>query len=70
MANQELARLASFPELNPDSIVELDPDGQITYMNPATVKQFPECGLREERFPLIADLPAIAPACASKAILR
>lgn len=32
---QELIRLASFPELSPNPIIELDWDGNITYLNPA-----------------------------------
>lgn len=41
--NEEaLARLASFPELNPNPIVEVNISGAITYLNPAAAKQFPE----------------------------
>ena len=56
---QELARLASFPELNPAAIIELDPQGIVHYLNPAARQQFPdwpELGLRS---PLLADLPAL-----------
>jgi signal transduction histidine kinase/CheY-like chemotaxis protein/PAS domain-containing protein len=58
-ANQELARLASFPELNPAAIIEADLTGQVHYMNPAAARLFPEC--RESAFesPLLADLPAM-----------
>jgi signal transduction histidine kinase/DNA-binding response OmpR family regulator/HPt (histidine-containing phosphotransfer) domain-containing protein/PAS domain-containing protein len=59
-ANAELARLASFPALNPASIIELDLSGQVHYMNPAAAEQFPE--VREEglQSPLLTDLPAVA----------
>ncbi len=58
-ANTELSRLASFPELNPASIIELDQYGQVHYMNPAAETLFPLC--RQEGFnsPIMADLPAV-----------
>ncbi|BAQ60577.1 diguanylate cyclase/phosphodiesterase with PAS/PAC sensor [Geminocystis sp. NIES-3708] len=37
---QELIRLASFPELSPNPIIELDWDGNITYLNPAASIKF------------------------------
>ncbi|MBL1209739.1 EAL domain-containing protein [Geminocystis sp. GBBB08] len=37
---QELIRLASFPELSPNPIIELDWDGNITYVNPAASIKF------------------------------
>jgi PAS domain S-box-containing protein len=38
----ELTRLASFPQLNPNSIVEVDPGGQVHYSNPAAEALFPD----------------------------
>ncbi len=40
--NQELTRLASFPEMNPNPVIELDIKGQVTYVNPAGSLVFPE----------------------------
>jgi PAS domain-containing protein len=37
---QELLRLASFPENNPFPIIETTPDGRVTYTNPAAREQF------------------------------
>ncbi len=38
----ELAQLASFPQLNPDPVVEVDPAGQVHYSNPAAERLFPD----------------------------
>lgn len=40
-AVEDLAYQATFPQLNPNPIVELDSDGGIDYMNPAALKLFP-----------------------------
>ncbi|MGA0198124.1 MAG: EAL domain-containing protein [Prochlorotrichaceae cyanobacterium] len=51
-----LMRLASFPELMSNPIVEMDPEGNISYINPAATELFPE--LRQEglRHPVLDDL--------------
>ncbi len=41
-AEQELIHLASFPELNPNPIVELTASGNIIYLNPAAKNDFPD----------------------------
>ena len=53
-AEEQLARLASFPELNPSPIVETSVAGEPTYLNPAAQAHFPD--LRE----LGAAHPALA----------
>lgn len=40
--DSEMARLASFPELSPNPIIELDWNGNITYLNPSASHKFPE----------------------------
>ena len=52
-AEQEIARLASFPMLNPSPVVEVDLTGKITYANPATQRLLPDLqnmGLTHEFF--------------------
>jgi diguanylate cyclase (GGDEF)-like protein/PAS domain S-box-containing protein len=39
---ESLAQLASFPELNPQPVIELDLDGNITYLNLAAKRVFPD----------------------------
>jgi PAS domain S-box-containing protein len=52
-------RLASFPRLNPDPIVELDQDGSIHFMNPVTARLFPNLAVLRTKHPFLAELPAI-----------
>ncbi len=58
--NAELTRLASFPALNPASIIEVDLAGQVHYVNPAAVEMFPDCREDGLNCSLLADLPAVA----------
>lgn len=39
-----MVRMASFPELTPSPIMEIDLAGTVTYLNPAAVMQFPNIG--------------------------
>jgi len=57
-AERELARLASFPELNPNPVFELDLDGHITYLNPATRRLFPELESAVCDHPLLTNFDA------------
>lgn len=41
-AEKELIKLSSFPELNPNPIVEIDSKGHIEYINPAAKNIFPD----------------------------
>ncbi len=42
MSEAALVRMASFPELTPNPILEIDMSGTVTYLNPAAVMQFPD----------------------------
>ncbi len=54
--DEALARLASFPELNPNPIIEVNITGAITYLNPAAATQFPELYELGAHHPLLRDL--------------
>ncbi len=58
-ANQESARLASFPEMNPRPIIELGRDGRILYLNPAGEQIIPNCRHDGLNSPLLADFASI-----------
>ena len=55
-AEELLARLASFPELNPNPIVETNLAGEPTYLNPAAQARFPDLRELGPRHPALADL--------------
>ncbi|HEY9828435.1 MAG TPA: histidine kinase dimerization/phospho-acceptor domain-containing protein, partial [Stenomitos sp.] len=42
LSEAALVRLASFPELTPYPILEIDLSGTVTYLNPSAVMQFPD----------------------------
>jgi diguanylate cyclase (GGDEF)-like protein len=51
-----VSRLASIPELNPNPIVEADPAGVITYLNPAAERVFPDIHELGTKHPALKDL--------------
>lgn len=53
---EELIRLASFPELSPHPIIEVDWDGNITYLNPAASIKFENIYEEKLNHPILADL--------------
>jgi PAS domain S-box-containing protein len=58
-ADQRIAHLASFPELNPSAIFETDLEGRVTYVNPATAKQFPNFGQEGIEHALLKDWTSV-----------
>ena len=56
----EFARLASFPQLNPNPIVEVDLAGNVQYSNPAAEQLFPDLRKTGLNHPWLMDLEKIA----------
>lgn len=54
----ELKRLASFPMLNPNVVIETDFDGRVHYLNPRAETLYPDIEHRRSEHPFLADLPA------------
>jgi len=57
-----IARLASFPEMNPSPVVEVDLAGQVLYANPATRRSFPDLERRGPLHPWLADFQSLCEA--------
>lgn len=55
---EKLAYLASFPEQNPNPVVEVDPDGSVRYANPTALRLFPDLEELGAAHPWLADWPA------------
>jgi PAS domain S-box-containing protein len=54
-AQEQISHLASFPELNPNPVLEIDVTGNVKYMNPATEALFPDLSSQGSRHPFLAD---------------
>ncbi|QIN78152.1 EAL domain-containing protein [Rubrobacter marinus] len=57
-AEEELSRLASFPRLNPNPVMEVDLSGNLTYCNPAGRETFPDLEEKGSEHPVLSDLDA------------
>ncbi len=51
-----LARLASFPELIPNPIIEMSLEGTVTYLNPAATLKFPNLRKQGHHHPILTGL--------------
>ncbi len=67
---QSLERLASFPELFSDPIIEIDLKGNITYLNPAALKTFPALKKDKVKHPILAGVIALVEAKNETSIVR
>jgi len=59
LAEDHIAHLASFPEMNPNPIFETDLDGKITYINPAMVREFSAFGQADVEHALLKDWSSV-----------
>ncbi len=59
--SKKLARLASFPEQNPNLVIEAEAIGKITYVNPVAHKYFPELAAAGLDHPLLEGISALVP---------
>ena len=57
---ESIAQLASFPELNPNPVVEVDLTGHIYYLNPATKQLFPDLQTAGREHPWLKGLDSLA----------
>lgn len=55
-SDSALVRLASFPELIPNPIIEIDLQGNITYINPAAILKFPTLKEKKQLHPILMGL--------------
>jgi two-component system, chemotaxis family, CheB/CheR fusion protein len=58
-AQKRLDHLASFPEMNPNPVVEVNYDGSIQYLNPAARKLFPDLEEMGHRHEWLLDLKSV-----------
>ncbi len=54
-AEEQITRLASFPTLNPNPIIEMDLDGKIQYINPAAKTMFADLETLSLNHPFLAN---------------
>ncbi|MEW6667565.1 MAG: CheR family methyltransferase [Thermodesulfobacteriota bacterium] len=62
-ARAEAERLASFPLLNPQPVVEVDLDGRVYYSNPSARRHFPDLEELGTDHPWLADWESVARRC-------
>ncbi|MDQ4064188.1 MAG: PAS domain S-box protein, partial [Actinomycetota bacterium] len=58
-AEAKLTRLASFPTLNPNPIIETNVAGEPSYLNPVAEEMFPDLPTLRNGHPLLADLESV-----------
>jgi signal transduction histidine kinase len=54
LGSSDPAHLATFPEQNPNAVIETDMSGNITYCNPEAVRRFPDLAVRGIEHPLVS----------------
>ncbi|MDY7034923.1 MAG: PAS domain S-box protein [Thermodesulfobacteriota bacterium] len=56
---EKLAWRASFPDQNPNPIIEIEAENRVTYLNPAAKTRFPDLPKTALQHPILKDLPSI-----------
>jgi hypothetical protein len=56
ISEKDIARLASFPEQNPNPVLEVSVDGQLTYFNAASKKYFNDIETKGVEHPIFSAL--------------
>lgn len=59
-AQEEILRLASFPKLNPNPVIEIGPGGEVTYTNPVAERLFPDLTVKGLAHPMLAGTMEVA----------
>ena len=65
-----LIRLASFPEINPSPMFEVNLNGELTYLNPAAAEAFSELPSQGVNHPTLEGLFALVQSSPSKILVR
>jgi diguanylate cyclase (GGDEF)-like protein len=65
-AQKEIQALASYPTLDPNAVIELNHAGEVTYINPAAEKLFPDLRQAGRAHPLLDGLPDLFAALRQK----
>ena len=58
-AEEQLIRLSSFPEQDPNPLIETDLEGRVTYLNPVSKVRFPELAAAGLQHPMLQGLRSI-----------
>lgn len=69
-AEQETSRLASFPLLNPNPVVEMDLTGQVRYLNPEAMQLLPELQSQSVEHPFLKGVLSMLTAMQREGSLR
>ncbi|MGA9046144.1 diguanylate cyclase [Sulfuricurvum sp.] len=59
-AQEEILRLASYPRLNPNPVIEIGSSAELTYINPAAEKAFPDLSTAGQLHPQLQGITEIS----------